>query len=343
MNQQLDFCNIADLAPYNKNYTNLKRLIIDRIDADILDELSVELSSMTALTMLEMCSCNITPKFMGALEKLTSLIELTIEHCKFNKISKKNFVDALVKAISTMKNLSLLHLSGNNIGKKGAVILSKTLTSIKHLTDFDISTNDICDSGACKIAKAITLLQQTILPPNNEDINSIVEKAIVNGEFRKAETTIPFEKRIRMTILLLERYIGKSNKLIKLDIACNGIGNEGAIAIGKALHSSKRLQVLSLGENDEIGDDGAIAIAKGLSNTNDLIDINLEINNIGDIGAKSLAEALKSLKGLENLSLDDNKISKNGAKVLAKALPSMKMTMDLHKDPTKKQILRFEK
>jgi Ran GTPase-activating protein (RanGAP) involved in mRNA processing and transport len=343
MNEELDFRNIADLDQYNKNYTNLKKLIIKRIVSDSLDELSVELASMTGLTTLEMCSCNITANFMGALEKLTALNELTIEYTKYDKISKTKFVNALTKALSQMKNLSRLHLSGNNIGKNCAVKLSTALPSLNNLTDFDLSGNFIGDKGACKIANAITLLQQTILSPNSKDINDILVNAIVNSKFREADTTIPFDERIRMTIRYLEHYIGKSNKLIKLDLGCNNISDIGAIMIGKALYSSKRLQVISLGENDEIGDDSAIAIAKALSNTKDLISINLVVNNIGDIGAKSLAEALKSLKGLKFLYLDDNKISEDGAKVLAEALPSMKMTINLHKDLTKTQILCFEK
>ena len=85
----------------------------------------------------------------------------------------------------------------------------------------------------------------------------------------------------------------------------NNIGDQGAIAIAKALEVNASLKILVL-ENNNIGDDGAKALASALEVNASLKTLDLRVNKIGDAGATAIANAIAvnaSLK-LESLWVD---------------------------------------
>ena len=82
----------------------------------------------------------------------------------------------------------------------------------------------------------------------------------------------------------------------------NNIGDQGAIAIAKALEFNAVMKTLYLNGN-KIGDLGATAIAGALQVNAVLKELRLQHNKIGDSGAIAIAEALKfnAELGLETL------------------------------------------
>ena len=82
--------------------------------------------------------------------------------------------------------------------------------------------------------------------------------------------------------------------MTELSLACNKIGDEGAIAIGKALEVNKVVRSLTLGSNN-IGDRGAFAIGKALEVNKVLWYLNLTNNNIGRAAKGILAQVLSNV------------------------------------------------
>jgi hypothetical protein len=82
-----------------------------------------------------------------------------------------------------------------------------------------------------------------------------------------------------------------TRSLWKLRAQCNGIGDEGARAIGLALRVAPSLQRLYLGCND-IGPEGAAAIARGVPDGGTFRRLCLTLNPIGDEGAAHLGALL---------------------------------------------------
>jgi hypothetical protein len=77
-----------------------------------------------------------------------------------------------------------------------------------------------------------------------------------------------------------------------------------------------------------LGDDGAIALAKALQHTPHLKHLDLSENGIGDAGMIALAEAFKHIPELEFLGLGEMFMSQPGASALAanlKHLPQLKI------------------
>jgi len=117
--------------------------------------------------------------------------------------------------------------------------------------------------------------------------------------------------------------IGKSletnNSLTKLKLNWNLIGSEGGIAIGDALQHNFTLTSLNLWDN-KIGASGAERLADALIVNTSLQELNLSYNKIGAEGANRIANALKINKSLQNLNLGGNSIGPEGASNIADAL-----------------------
>lgn len=79
--------------------------------------------------------------------------------------------------------------------------------------------------------------------------------------------------------------------LTSLNLACNTIDDEGAIALAKALTNGNLKNLTSLDvSSNKIGNKGAKALAEALANLKNLTSLNLSFNDIGDEGAKALAD-----------------------------------------------------
>ena len=89
----------------------------------------------------------------------------------------------------------------------------------------------------------------------------------------------------------LEKILGIP-KLVRLDLSCNIIGDDGAKQIADALKVNLSLEKLVLSQNN-IGDDGAKQFADAVKVNQSLKTLDLSDNNIGDDGAKMIADALK--------------------------------------------------
>eukprot|EP00808_Paulinella_micropora_P000941 g76882.t1 len=110
-----------------------------------------------------------------------------------------------------------------------------------------------------------------------------------------------------------------NNSIRSIDLRNNGIGDEGAKAIGLALQVNKTLQRLSLRRNN-IGADGAKAIGKALEENKTVIELRMGANKMGPAGAEAIANMLKVNKSITHLHLNLNNIGPDGAAAIGKAL-----------------------
>lgn len=117
--------------------------------------------------------------------------------------------------------------------------------------------------------------------------------------------------------------------LTQLHLFDNCIGDDGAIALAKALETNSSITTVSLGSNT-IGDVGATALADALRTNISIIELHLYKNNIGDVGAKALAEALTLNSSIAELYLWRNNIERDGATALAQALATNTSITSLH-------------
>ena len=95
----------------------------------------------------------------------------------------------------------------------------------------------------------------------------------------------------------------KDTNITTLDLACNQIGAQGAVALANALKDT-HITTLDLAYN-QIGAEGAVALANALKDTH-ITTLDLSRNEIGDQGITAWNNALTNYKYLISLDLDDN-------------------------------------
>ena len=116
-------------------------------------------------------------------------------------------------------------------------------------------------------------------------------------------------------------YLNKIPKhvITELDLANNGFGDRGAIALAEMLKESRTLQQLNISDNS-IGQGGATTLAEVLKENGTLQQLNVSRNSIGPGGATALAEMLKENGTLQQLDVSGNSIGQGGATALAEML-----------------------
>ena len=107
--------------------------------------------------------------------------------------------------------------------------------------------------------------------------------------------------------------------LVKLDVSCNRILDEGATAISACLKVNNILQEVNLSDS-EITSLGAIRIAAAIQLGGALQKLDISHNMISDEGALAFSDFLKKNNILQELNMSENDITSVGAVSMAKAM-----------------------
>jgi len=111
-----------------------------------------------------------------------------------------------------------------------------------------------------------------------------------------------------------------SSCLVQVHLGMNHIGRVGAAALSsKMLLACPSIKVFDLRYN-KIGNSGVACVAKALERTLLLKELFLDGNGISNMGALALARAVKVQEGLQRLSLDENVIGDVGVAALRDAI-----------------------
>ncbi|ORZ15545.1 hypothetical protein BCR41DRAFT_396509 [Lobosporangium transversale] len=151
-----------------------------------------------------------------------------------------------------------------------------------------------------------------VLPPNTIKAPSLR----LSRPPHLQKLTIEMKPREIDAILELSEALKTNKTLTTLDLMCNRIGKEGALALLEALKTNTTLITLDM-EYDSLGKEGALLLSK--TNTT-LTCLDFSSKSIGDEGALALSEALKINTTLTTLNLRYSSIGKKGALALSDAL-----------------------
>lgn len=109
--------------------------------------------------------------------------------------------------------------------------------------------------------------------------------------------------------------------LVKLGLAYNYIGNEGALTLASALPRLTALEDVQLGLN-AIEDEGVSGLARALPQCRSLRMVSLRSNGFSATGALALAAALPNCAALRELNVARNNVGSVGREALAAARPT---------------------
>jgi len=203
------------------------------------------------------------------------------------------------------------NVGNNNIGDNGGIALGKALENNKTLQELDVSIFRI----KCGIKQMIWLFHlfwfnKRSMKPTNIDCNNIGDNgAIALGKALENNKTLQtlyirifrIKCGIKQMIWLFHLFWFNKRSMKLINIGDNNIGDNGAIALGKALENNKTLQELYI---------GIFRIKQMiwlfhlfLFNKRSMKPTNIDCNNIGDNGGIALGKALENNKTLQELDV----------------------------------------
>ncbi|KAL9965559.1 hypothetical protein ACROYT_G029373 [Oculina patagonica] len=190
-------------------------------------------------------------------KRLTSQVNHEDDGDCFSVVLDEHGATALAEALQRNTSLTVLDLSGNNIGDHGATALAEALQRNTSLTVLYLLMNKIGDHGATGLAEA--LQRNTSLTVLDLSGNNI-------GDHGAAGLAEALQTNISLT---------------ELGLSDNNIGDHGATGLAEALQNNTSLTVLNLSCSN-IGDEGATALAGALRENKVLRRLHLFNNHISE-------------------------------------------------------------
>ncbi|RLN95147.1 hypothetical protein BBJ28_00022421 [Nothophytophthora sp. Chile5] len=221
----------------------------------------------------------------------------------FNRLSDKGATQ-LAQALESNASLDSLYLSGNEIGPAGAKALAQALTKNTHLRSLHLSGNNIGEDGARHLAEGVagnSALRALYLGTNG--IGAVGMQSLASA-------------------------LTQNCALEELTLGQNKVGSAGVRHLAAAFATGKvSLTTLELGKNG-VDQDGAIALARALcsstdnssgelSSTNRLQNLYFDNNPLGDVGASAFGALLAQNTELRVLDLSYTQMSLLGLRELS--------------------------
>lgn len=290
----------------------------NHIQIDGVNAISETISHSSALVKVNVCQC-----LFG--KDCASLIASSLKSCNgiqhldisCNNVNAVSFSQA-IKHCSSIKDL---HLYCNEIDDSCAVILAGAISEhCKLLVVLDLSYNSIGSDGVNALAKVFmycTCLQQ--LNISNNQIQSIsgfckglmyagnLRALNISGNDLEEKTQLASSlshckclsdlniRNVNLSVADIKALAAVFSSLHVLDVSCNALGDDGAMALGDALKHNTMLHTLQVFSN-KITETGAEALAKKLQNCILLTTLNIGENIIGTECSKKLQQDLKHCK-----------------------------------------------
>ena len=207
-----------------------------------------------------------------------------------------------LRANSSLHSLTLCH-----IGKIGINSIGKVLDNNIGLAEISLSWKS---KGAKIISRKLQILEKilniNILYDRDHDCSPETIKICNAGINDDAVYLITFG-------------LYNNTTLLKLDLSCNSITDNGVIEISKCLQTICSLQTLLL-SNNNISDIGAEKISDLIYVNKVIQKLDISYNKINDYGAEVIGKCLKTNNTLQELNLSGNGITSDGAKKIAEAI-----------------------
>ena len=237
---------------------------------------------------------------------------------------------AVAHFLKSWQQISLINLSGNNIGSLGCVEIVKLFDNGNcKLSSLNLMDNNITDEGVKQLSNALVnsncKLSSLNLGDNNITDEGVkpLSNALVNSNCKLSSLDLGSNNITDESVKQLSNALVNNNcKLSSLYLEYNNITDEGVKQLSNALvNNNCKLSSLYLEYND-ITDAGVKQLSNALVNSNcKLSSLKLVHNNTTDEGVKQLSNALVNNNcKLSSLNLAYNNITDEGVKQLSNAL-----------------------
>ncbi|XP_072894401.1 NACHT, LRR and PYD domains-containing protein 3-like [Hemitrygon akajei] len=207
----------------------------------------------------------------------------------------------LISALSTNRSLTVLDLSGNELGDSGVKLVSVALRNPEcKIQKLGLREVSLTDSGAEDLASSLSTNR------------SLTELDLSRNELGGSG------------VKLVSAALGNAEcKIQKLDLDDVGLGDAGAEYLASTLNTNRSLTELNLNEN-KLGDSGVKLVSAALRNPECKIQT-LQLWGVGltDSGAEDLVSVLSMNRSLTRLNLGWNSLKDRSAPALRRLIETL--------------------
>ena len=253
---------------------------------------------------------------------------------RHNKLDRRA-CELLAEGVQRMPCLETLNLSGNPLGRGGAVQLVSSLHSTR-LRELNLESTGISDPDFECIANYVhstTSLEKLYIGERNdlsvESIDSLCRALSTNSSVRKLYMSHCHLTTAHCVSLgqLLKHPM--QFKIETLDISWCSMTSDGVGEVMSGLSENHTLRKLIM-TGIPIGLEGAVTVATILRSNSSLERLDLDCCSIGSSGGVEFGAALESNKTLRKLWLDGNALGDDGVRGLCVGLEKNSSLEELH-------------
>ena len=310
----------------------------------VLDISSIKLSDKEAIAISDCLRANnILQELKLSNNKITSEGATRIaEAINVNTVLQKlnisnNWIDVegmicLLQIANRNSALQFLSVTHNNVAQSEFLQIEGNVKQMFHhlhqsLCEVHASWNEIASVNEGVKLKSVIIVFYSLSNDTREDVWSL--DTISDSMYRAKFLSNCLKEDIRLLeldlcnhnidVIMIVNAIRINTTLVKLDISCNGLSDEGATAISECLKVNNILKELNIPKN-EITSEGAMTIAKALQLNTALVKLDISCNMLSDKGALSIIDYLKINYILQELNISQNGITSNAAMGISEAI-----------------------
>ncbi|CAF1647072.1 unnamed protein product, partial [Adineta ricciae] len=232
--------------------------------------------------------------------------------CSMNDVCQR--LNQILHTYPRYLTLTILDLTGNQIGVQGAQYLANALQMNTTITKVNLCNNEIESKELEHISKALRT-NKTLLTLDLGK-NKIRNCGIQNIADALQKNTVEF-KHVSENLIVCVLCLTQT--LTTLNLHSNQIGNIGVQYLSNALRMNITLSALNLSCN-RISNRGSRYLEDALRENKTLIMLNLSSNHIGAQGVFYLMNGVRRNTTLETLNLWNNTIQDKGAQYIGNTL-----------------------
>ena len=255
--------------------------------------------SINSLEYLNLCSCEIRTEdivpLCDAIQSNTTLSSINLS----NNYLPNQAAFAIKEAFIKNKNLTHIKLGKCNLSSNGLQMILSGIQEHKELETIDFSFNHIADQEALIIANILS---------NNNLIESI----------QLQDCSLSYNSLYQ---IMKAASISPLKRLKSLDLSCNAISDQSAMAISTIIENNQQLVDLNLSEC-ELSETGMHKISVALLDSQNLETVNLNSCKVSNLVANNLSLMIANNVKLEKLSMSNCNLQSSGFAQLCESLLS---------------------
>jgi Ran GTPase-activating protein (RanGAP) involved in mRNA processing and transport len=240
-------------------------------------------------------------------------------------------LDHIAEALEENSLLTLIDLSHNNLSSRGCAALSRALAANTSIAELSLRGNSMGDLGAQAFAQALagnkSITKLDVSDNGIDELGGVALAALLAGCDQLRFVDLSWNS-IRLAGADAVTDALRTSKVVRLNLAWNGLGDRGARSLASALADNAELQFLDISKNN-LREEAAEHIAGALRSNQTLRSLHLNGNPLNERGVGLLVQAIGANCTVRDVGLHGVGLERSGVGLFDPLNPTGRFSLDL--------------